>query len=69
MILHPNCHHVLSSLSQVSVNQDSVDDNKLLCLSAVVSGVNLLLPGLFNLCAWMEKHDSPSVGVYVSIIR
>ncbi|KAM4534883.1 transmembrane channel-like protein 6 [Fundulus diaphanus] len=41
----------------------------LLFTSAVVSGFNLLLPGIFNLCAWMEKRKSPSTRVYVSIFR
>lgn len=34
-----------------------------------MSGINLLLPGLFNVCAWIENHDSPCVRVYVSIFR
>ncbi|MED6239228.1 hypothetical protein ATANTOWER_003647 [Ataeniobius toweri] len=41
----------------------------LLFKSAVVSGFNLLLPGIFNLCSWFEKHSSPSTRVYVSIFR
>ncbi|XP_075999371.1 transmembrane channel-like protein 6 isoform X4 [Genypterus blacodes] len=44
-------------------------DAHLLILSAVVSAINLLLPGLFNLVSWMENHQSPSVCVYVSIFR
>ncbi|XP_029913430.1 transmembrane channel-like protein 6 isoform X2 [Myripristis murdjan] len=42
---------------------------RLLVLSAVVSGINLLLPGFFNLVSWIETYDSPSVPVYVSIFR
>ncbi|KAM6965845.1 LOW QUALITY PROTEIN: transmembrane channel-like protein 6 [Tautogolabrus adspersus] len=56
-------------LSENAIKQRSFEETELLLLSAVVSGVNLLLPGLFNLCAWIEKHDSPSVRVYVSIFR
>ncbi|XP_074512701.1 transmembrane channel-like protein 6 isoform X1 [Sebastes fasciatus] len=56
-------------LSEADIKQSSFKDAELLLLSAVVSGINLLLPGIFNLCAWMENHDSPSVRVYVSIFR
>ncbi|XP_033500270.2 transmembrane channel-like protein 6 isoform X1 [Epinephelus lanceolatus] len=56
-------------LSEAVIEQRPFKETELLLLSAVVSGINLLLPGLFNLCAWIEKHDSPSVRVYVSIFR
>ncbi|XP_056262932.1 transmembrane channel-like protein 6 [Pseudoliparis swirei] len=56
-------------LSEAAIKQSPFKEAELLLLSGVVSGVNLLLPGLFNLCAWMENHDSPSVRVYVSIFR
>uniref|UniRef100_A0A671TJL8 Transmembrane channel-like protein n=1 Tax=Sparus aurata TaxID=8175 RepID=A0A671TJL8_SPAAU len=41
----------------------------LLALPVVVSLINLLLPGLFNLAAWMEDYESPSVRTYVAIGR
>ncbi|KAM4598254.1 transmembrane channel-like protein 6 [Polymixia lowei] len=41
----------------------------LLVVSALVSGINLLLPGLFNLVSCMESYDSRSARVYVSIFR
>ncbi|XP_076609805.1 transmembrane channel-like protein 6 [Chaetodon auriga] len=58
-------HH----LSEVAMKQSPFKETELLLMSAVVSGINLLLPALFNLCAWIENHDSPSVRVYVSIFR
>ncbi|XP_040919244.1 transmembrane channel-like protein 6 isoform X2 [Toxotes jaculatrix] len=56
-------------LSETTIKLGPVKESELLLLSAVVSGMNLLFPGLFNLCAWVEKHDSPSVRVCVSIFR
>ncbi|XP_068574701.1 transmembrane channel-like protein 6 [Cebidichthys violaceus] len=56
-------------LSEAAIKNSLFKDTELLLLSAVVSGFNLLLPGLFNLCAWIENHNSPSVRVYVSIFR
>eukprot|EP00066_Takifugu_rubripes_P021508 XP_011610774.1 PREDICTED: transmembrane channel-like protein 6 [Takifugu rubripes] len=41
----------------------------MLALPVLVSFINLLLPGLFNLSAWMEDYESPSVRTYVSISR
>ncbi|CAI5679423.1 unnamed protein product [Oreochromis niloticus] len=42
---------------------------RLLSLPTVVSLINLLLPALFNLVAWMEIYESPSVFAYVAIGR
>ncbi|XP_070703714.1 transmembrane channel-like protein 6 [Pempheris klunzingeri] len=56
-------------LSEAVIKQGNVREGELLLMSAVVSGINLLLPGLFNLCAWIENHDSPGVRVHVSIFR
>ncbi|XP_076133868.1 transmembrane channel-like protein 6b isoform X2 [Alosa pseudoharengus] len=47
----------------------SSDSPSLLALPVVVSSINLLLPGFFNIVASMEKYDSPSVRTYVSISR
>ncbi|KAI9514827.1 hypothetical protein NQZ68_031017 [Dissostichus eleginoides] len=55
-------------LSEACITQSPFKDTELL-LPAVVSAINLLLPGLFNLCTWVENYDSPSVCVYVSIFR
>uniref|UniRef100_A0A8C2JEQ9 Transmembrane channel-like protein n=1 Tax=Cyprinus carpio TaxID=7962 RepID=A0A8C2JEQ9_CYPCA len=41
----------------------------LLAVPVVVSSINLLLPGFFNVVAWMEKYDSPSMLNYISISR
>ncbi|XP_074553115.1 transmembrane channel-like protein 6 isoform X2 [Halichoeres trimaculatus] len=56
-------------LSESGIERSTFKETELMILSSVVSGINLLLPGLFNLCAWIEKHESPSVRVYVSIFR
>nr|XP_020476624.1 transmembrane channel-like protein 6 [Monopterus albus] len=58
-------HH----MSEAFIKRRSFSDTELLLLSAVVSGFNLLLPGFFNLCAWLEKRDSPNVRICVSIFR
>lgn len=55
-------------LSEACITQSPFKDTELV-LPAVVSAINLLLPGLFNLCTWVENYDSPSVCVYVSIVR
>ncbi|XP_029996185.1 transmembrane channel-like protein 6 isoform X2 [Sphaeramia orbicularis] len=55
--------------SESAINTKSFKESELLHLSAVVSAINLLLPGLFNLLTWMENHESPSVRVCVSIFR
>ncbi|KAM3598836.1 uncharacterized protein V6R79_023181 [Siganus canaliculatus] len=56
-------------LSEAAIKQSPFKETELLIMSALVSAINLLLPGLFNLCAWIESHDSPSIQVYVSIFR
>ncbi|XP_011476458.1 transmembrane channel-like protein 6 isoform X1 [Oryzias latipes] len=55
-------------LSEKTINQDP-EDPKLLILSSVVSGFNLLIPGIFNVCGWLERYESTGTGVYVSIFR
>ncbi|XP_071359835.1 transmembrane channel-like protein 6b [Trachinotus anak] len=67
-------HYMHQNLQQTSrsplASQNSLlSEARLLALPVVVSLINLLLPGLFNLAAWMEDYESPSVCTYVAIGR
>uniref|UniRef100_A0A8C9YMI5 Transmembrane channel-like protein n=1 Tax=Sander lucioperca TaxID=283035 RepID=A0A8C9YMI5_SANLU len=55
--------------SRIADNNLLLTEASLLALPVVVSLINLLLPGLFNLAAWMEDYESPSVRTYVAICR
>ncbi|XP_056144418.1 transmembrane channel-like protein 6 [Lampris incognitus] len=44
-------------------------DAYLLVLPAIVSGINMLLPGLLNLVSLMERFNATSVRIYVSVLR
>ncbi|XP_019960488.2 transmembrane channel-like protein 6b [Paralichthys olivaceus] len=55
--------------SPITSKNTLLNEASLLALPVVVSLINLLLPGLFNLAAWMEDYQSPSVCTYVAIGR
>ncbi|XP_029946203.1 transmembrane channel-like protein 6 isoform X2 [Salarias fasciatus] len=60
-------HH----LSEISITDDPRKESELqllLLLSAAVSAINLLLPGLFNL-AYVKNTDSSAACVYISVFR
>ena len=61
--------HFPSQHEQKTVAVERKGEVPLLILASVVSGINLLLPGIFNLASRMESYNSPSVRVYVSIFR
>ncbi|XP_007570222.1 transmembrane channel-like protein 6b isoform X1 [Poecilia formosa] len=59
---------------QESSENDSRDpgllkEASLLALPVLVSFINLMLPILFQLTAWMEKYNSPSLRTFVSLSR
>ncbi|XP_042340986.1 transmembrane channel-like protein 6b [Plectropomus leopardus] len=62
-------HQNLQQSSRRTIKNPLLNEASLLALPVVVSLINLLLPGLFNLAAWMEDYDSPSVRTYVAISR
>lgn len=62
-------HKNLQQSSRNASQDPLLNEASLLALPVVVSLINLLLPGLFNLAAWMEEYDSPSIRTYVAIGR
>lgn len=62
-------HQNLQLTSRSTIKDPLLYEASLLALPVVVSLINLLLPGLFNLAAWMEDYESPSVRTYVAIGR
>ncbi|XP_070683893.1 transmembrane channel-like protein 6b [Pempheris klunzingeri] len=62
-------HQNLQQSSRLVSQSPLLNEASLLALPVVVSLINLLLPGLFNLAAWMEDYESPSVRTYVAIGR
>ncbi|XP_077461590.1 transmembrane channel-like protein 6b [Stigmatopora argus] len=63
--LHQNLQQSSRSVSKDPLLYEA----SLLALPVVVSCINLLLPIMFNLAAWMEDYESPSVRTYVAIGR
>ncbi|XP_051240666.1 transmembrane channel-like protein 6b [Dicentrarchus labrax] len=62
-------HQNLQQRSRSTIKDPLLFEASLLALPVMVSLINLLLPGLFNLAAWMEDYESPSVRTYVAIGR
>ncbi|KTF71977.1 hypothetical protein cypCar_00046930, partial [Cyprinus carpio] len=59
----------LRNRTQAASSDPLLKEASLLAVPVVVSSINLLLPGFFNVVAWMEKYDSPSMLNYISISR
>ncbi|XP_053489892.1 transmembrane channel-like protein 6b [Ictalurus furcatus] len=60
---------VLSKDYANTTSNDLQKEASMLALPVVVSTINLLLPGFFNVVAWMEEYESPSTRNYVAIFR
>ncbi|XP_061130868.1 transmembrane channel-like protein 6b isoform X1 [Syngnathus typhle] len=62
-------HRNLQQSSRSVTMNPLLKEASLLALPVVVSFINLLLPIMFKLAAWMEEYESPSVRTYVAITR
>lgn len=62
-------HQNLQQTLRIASPNLLLNEASLLALPVVVSLINMLLPGLFYLTAWMEDYESPSVRTYVAISR
>ncbi|KAM6957749.1 transmembrane channel-like protein 6 [Aplochiton taeniatus] len=56
-------------LKTKDVEESPVNEVRLLVLPVLVSGLNLLLPGLFKLLSSIEHYDTTTGRVYVAILR
>ncbi|KAB5558927.1 hypothetical protein PHYPO_G00022850 [Pangasianodon hypophthalmus] len=52
-----------------NTNNDLRKETSMLALPVIVSTINLLLPGFFNVVAWMEDYESPCTRNYVAVFR
>ncbi|XP_049575798.1 transmembrane channel-like protein 6b [Syngnathus scovelli] len=62
-------HQNLQQSSRSVTMNPLLKEASLLALPVVVSCINLLLPIMFNLAAWMEEYESPTIRTYVAISR
>ncbi|KAM9818092.1 transmembrane channel-like protein 6b isoform 2-T3 [Syngnathus typhle] len=62
-------HRNLQQSSRSVTMNPLLKEASLLALPVVVSFINLLLPIMFKLAAWMEEYESPTVRTYVAISR
>ncbi|KAM9460625.1 transmembrane channel-like protein 6b isoform 2-T3 [Clarias gariepinus] len=63
------CVYVHKSYINSTDRSGLLEEARMLALPVVVSSINLLLPGFFNVVAWMEDYESPSTHNYIAIFR